>query len=91
MASDKITIIDEYKVVKYGDKYWGVQYEDGYCTAHNWVNIEKAKKSYPLYEGKYYLDKPEDITHEGSPDIAELRKGKIVHIRETSVYEEING
>lgn len=89
MASGKITRTDEYKVIKYGDKYWGIEYEDGQSTSYNWVDIHNAKKSYPM-DGKYYLNKPEDATYKDSHYITELKKGKVITIRETSIYEEIN-
>lgn len=61
-------------------KAWGVFYEDGHSTAYWWIAPEDAT----IYDPA--LKRPEDVTYEGSPQINELRTGKLVHVeRRTEV------
>lgn len=62
-------------------KAWGVTYEDGHSTAYGWMDAESA----PIHDSQF-CKRPEDVTYRGSPYVAELRTGKLVHVeRRTEV------
>lgn len=56
-------------------KAWGVTYEDGHSTSYGWMAPEDA----PIRDPKF-CKQPEDVTYPGSPYIAELRTGTLVHV-----------
>jgi len=61
-------------VVKDG-KGWGTLYSDGHSTADGWVRLEDAT----IYDPEFCA-KPEYVTYPGSPQIDELRRGKLVNV-----------
>jgi hypothetical protein len=68
-------------------KAWGVTYADGQSTSHGWIAPEDA----PIYDPRH-CTKPEDVTYSGSPDVAELRTGQLVHVeRRTEVVIKTTG
>ena len=75
---DQRTTAKEGVVIEYNGKYWGVVYDDGQCHAVGWVKLEKAGIHDPRF-----LTKPEDATYNGSPDIKELQKGRLIPIKRT--------
>ena len=69
-------------VVMFGDKFWGVQYEDGQSTCYGWGSIQAATIS-----ESGCLTKPEDMTYKGSHYVNELKKGKIVEVERSTSFE----
>lgn len=62
-------------------KAWGVAGADGHSTAYGWIAPEDAPIHNPAY-----CKRPEDVTYQGSPYIAELRTGTLAHVeRRTEV------
>jgi hypothetical protein len=72
------TKLEQGVVIEYKGKYWGTVYEDGQCHEDGWVKLEKAGIHDPRF-----LKKPEDTTYNGSPDIRELQKGRLIPIKRT--------
>lgn len=67
-------------------KAWGVVYNDGHSTSFGWIAAEDA----PIHDPIYCI-LPTDVTYRNSPDIEELRTGKIVKVtRVTTVNIEEN-
>jgi hypothetical protein len=63
-------------------KAWGIAYEDGLSVSYGWIPPEDAQIHNPEF-----CKRPEDVTFDGSPYIAELRTGKLVHVeRRTEVF-----
>lgn len=58
-----------------GGLAWGITYEDGHSTSYGWVPPEVA----PIHDPRF-CKKPIDATHDGSPYISELKKGKVVRV-----------
>ena len=65
-------------VMKNG-KAWGVEYEDGHCTAYGWIDPESA----PIHNPKY-CHKTTDVTYKGSPYTRELELGELVDVERTT-------
>ena len=66
------------QVMKDG-KAWGTVYEDGHSCCYGWMSPDEA----PIHNPKF-TRKPESVTYKGSPDIKELRKGKLVNVIRTT-------
>lgn len=61
---------------------WGVTYKDGHSTQYGWMDPESA----PIRNPKYCTE-PTSATWDGSPYVEELKTGKVVHVRRTTVVE----
>lgn len=62
-------------------KAWGCVYEDGHASSYGWVAPEGA----PIYAPRS-LNKPTDVTYEGSPYRKHLADAQLVHVeRRTTV------
>lgn len=61
-------------VMKKG-KAWGVTYQDGRSTSYGWISPFEA----PIHNPEV-CKRPEDVAYPGSPDVAELRTGKLVPV-----------
>ena len=72
------TKVEEGVVIEYNGKYWGTVYEDGKSHEDGWVKLEKAGIHDPRF-----LTKPEHATYNGSYDIKELQKGRLIAIKRT--------
>lgn len=72
---DSKTTIKKTTVVEKDGEYWGVQYEDGYCTEYGWGPFENAS-----FHDRRYCKKPEDATYKGSHYVNELRKGRLLDV-----------
>jgi len=69
-------------MVMKGGKAWGVTYEDGRSTSYGWIDPERAS----IHDPKY-CKRPTDVTYKGSYLVDELRSGKIVRVKRTTVVE----
>lgn len=73
----------EYGVMVMKDgKAWGIERDEGYATIYGWIDPDDA----PIHDPKY-CKKVTDITHEGSYLISELKTGKLVNVKRTTVVE----
>jgi hypothetical protein len=69
-------------VAELNGKYWGVQYEDGHCTAYDFGPIENAKVSDPKY-----CKLARDMTYRGSLDVRKLDQAQLLPVTITTIYE----
>ncbi len=67
-------------MVMKGGKAWGVVYEDGHSTSHDWMDPESA----PIRDPRF-CKKPTDVTYAGSPDVAELSTARLVCVKRTTI------
>jgi hypothetical protein len=67
-------------VMKNG-KAWGIEYEDGQCTAYGWIDPCEA----PIHDPRF-CETPADVTYQNSPYLKELSMAKLVMVeRKTTV------
>ena len=65
------------------DKFWGIQYEDGYSTSYAYGPPKNATISDPRF-----CKKPTDLTYKDSPYIRDLEEGELVPVVETVYWEK---
>lgn len=69
-------------MVMKGGKAWGITYKDGQSTSYGWMDPEDA----PIHDPEY-CKKPTDVTYSGSYLINELKTGKLVKVKRTTMVE----
>lgn len=69
-------------VIQLGDKFWGVEYDDGNSHNEGWVELKKANIYNPSY-----LKKPEEATHDRSPNYEPLKKATLVKVTKTTTID----
>ena len=69
-------------VIQFGDKFWGIVYEDGRSKSEGWVVLKKA-----IIYNPEFLKRPVDATYENSPYISELEKGTLVRVSKTTIID----
>jgi hypothetical protein len=75
-------IVRDGVVAELAGEYWGVQYQDGHCTAFGFGPIEHATVSDPRF-----CKHPCDLTYRGSSDIVKLNGATLIPVRVTTIYE----
>ena len=68
-------------VIKYGNEFWGVQYEDGRVCSKDYGPIENAD-----HLDIKYCKTPEMHTWVGSHEVEPLKKGKLVPVTIITTY-----
>jgi len=69
-------------VIQLGDKFWGVEYDDGNSHNEGWVGLKKAN----IYNPKY-VKSPEMVVNEYNIFIEELKKATIVKVTKTTTID----
>lgn len=71
-------IIREGVVAELDGKFWGIQYQDSYCTSYDFGDLANATIGDPKY-----CKKPTDMTYTDSPYTEKLLKSRLVRVRKT--------
>jgi hypothetical protein len=64
-------------------KAWGIAYEDGHETNWRFIDVEEAE----IFDPKD-IEKPTDVTYQGSPKWAELSGARIVAVKRTTTVHQ---
>ena len=82
MVGSSYKNIENGVTIQFGDKFWGIVYEDGNSRSYGWVELKSA-----IIYNPEFLKRPEDATYENSPYISELKKGTLVKVGKTTIVD----
>ena len=67
-------------------KAWGIAYEDGQVTVHDWIDPVDA----PMHDPEF-CKSTTDVTYTGSPYINELMSGELVMVERKTTVRALKG